>query len=69
VQLAVCTAMHGPLHAIWGLLLTLLMCARPAFAHRQGHIGLLESTPENQQALLLGLDYLVNISYVDVSAR
>uniref|UniRef100_A0A7S0WF70 Importin N-terminal domain-containing protein n=1 Tax=Chlamydomonas leiostraca TaxID=1034604 RepID=A0A7S0WF70_9CHLO len=31
----------------------------------KGHISLLESTPENQQALLLGLDYLVNISYVD----
>ena len=31
----------------------------------QGHLQLLEGTPENQQALLLGLDYLVNLSYVD----
>lgn len=31
----------------------------------KAHIGLLETSPENQQLLLLGLDYLVNISYVD----
>lgn len=31
----------------------------------QGHLQLLEGTAENQQALLLGLEYLVNISYVD----
>lgn len=30
----------------------------------QAHIGILE-TPETQQQLLAGLDYLVNISYVD----
>lgn len=32
----------------------------------QGHISLLETTAENQAALLMGLDYLVNISYVEV---
>mmetsp|Transcript_36522 Transcript_36522/g.81303 ORF Transcript_36522/g.81303 Transcript_36522/m.81303 type:complete len:1073 (+) Transcript_36522:318-3536(+) len=31
----------------------------------KAHITLLEGTPENQQALLVGLDYLVSISYVD----
>lgn len=31
----------------------------------QAHVTLLEGTLENQQALIMGLDYLVNISYVD----
>ena len=31
----------------------------------QGHLQSLEGTVENQQALILGLDYLVNLSYVD----
>ena len=31
----------------------------------QGHLQALEGTAENQQALLTGLDYLVNLSYVD----
>lgn len=31
----------------------------------RAHINLLESTPESQQALLAGLEYLVNISFVD----
>ena len=31
----------------------------------QSHIGVLETTPENQTALLMGLEYLIGISYVD----
>lgn len=31
----------------------------------QSHIRILESTPENINALLMGLEYLINISYVD----
>eukprot|EP00271_Cylindrocystis_brebissonii_P003986 TRINITY_DN15300_c0_g1_i1.p1 TRINITY_DN15300_c0_g1~~TRINITY_DN15300_c0_g1_i1.p1 ORF type:complete len:1098 (+),score=241.20 TRINITY_DN15300_c0_g1_i1:845-4138(+) len=31
----------------------------------KSHIGILESGAENQQLLLMGLDYLINISYVD----
>ncbi len=31
----------------------------------RGHLSLFEGTPENQAALLLGLEYLINISYVD----
>ncbi|KAH9322911.1 hypothetical protein KI387_017550, partial [Taxus chinensis] len=31
----------------------------------QSHIRILESTPENQAALLMGLEYLIGISYVD----
>lgn len=31
----------------------------------KSHIRILESTPENQTALLLGLEYLIGISYVD----
>lgn len=31
----------------------------------QSHIRVLESSPENISALLLGLEYLINISYVD----
>ncbi|KAF5832627.1 armadillo-type protein [Dunaliella salina] len=31
----------------------------------KAHIGVLEQTPEDQVALIMGLDYLVNISYVD----
>ncbi len=34
----------------------------------QAHVGLLEANVENHPALILGMDYLVNISYVDVSA-
>ncbi|KAJ6792788.1 protein EXPORTIN 1A [Iris pallida] len=32
---------------------------------RQAHIRVLETTPENRTALLLGLEYLIGISYVD----
>lgn len=31
----------------------------------QSHIGVLETTLENQTALLMGLEYLIGISYVD----
>lgn len=31
----------------------------------QSHIRILEATPENINALLMGLEYLINISYVD----
>ena len=31
----------------------------------QSHIHILETTPENWAALLMGLQYLINISYVD----
>ena len=31
----------------------------------QSHICILENTPENWAALLMGLQYLINISYVD----
>ena len=31
----------------------------------QSHIRVLESSPDNISALLLGLEYLINISYVD----
>lgn len=31
----------------------------------QVHIRILESTQENIAALLVGLEYLINISYVD----
>lgn len=31
----------------------------------KSHISILESTPENRTALLLGLEYLIGISYVD----
>lgn len=31
----------------------------------QYHIQILESTAESRAALLLGLEYLINISYVD----
>lgn len=31
----------------------------------QSHIRVLESSQENISALLLGLEYLINISYVD----
>ncbi|GLJ31785.1 hypothetical protein SUGI_0639370 [Cryptomeria japonica] len=31
----------------------------------KSHIRILESTPENQTALLMGLEYLIGISYVD----
>jgi len=31
----------------------------------QSHIGVLETSPENQTALLMGLEYLIGISYVD----
>ncbi|PKI39484.1 hypothetical protein CRG98_040160 [Punica granatum] len=31
----------------------------------KNHIRVLESTPENATSLILGLDYLINISYVD----
>lgn len=31
----------------------------------QSHIRVLETTQENTTALLLGLEYLINISYVD----
>lgn len=31
----------------------------------QFHIRVLESTQENISALLMGLEYLINISYVD----
>jgi hypothetical protein len=33
----------------------------------QAHITQLEASAESHTALLLGMDYLVNISYVDVS--
>lgn len=31
----------------------------------QSHIRILETMPENWAALLMGLQYLINISYVD----
>ena len=31
----------------------------------QNHMRILEITPENRAALLLGLEYLIGISYVD----
>ncbi len=31
----------------------------------QAHIGALESSEENRAALLMGLEYLINISFVD----
>jgi len=31
----------------------------------QSHIHILETMPENWAALLMGLQYLINISYVD----
>jgi hypothetical protein len=31
----------------------------------QSHIGVLETTPDNQAVLLMGLDYLISISYTD----
>lgn len=31
----------------------------------QSHIRILEATPENINSLLMGLEYLINISYVD----
>lgn len=31
----------------------------------QSHIRILESTAESRAALLMGLEYLINISYVD----
>ena len=31
----------------------------------QSHIGVLETTTENQSVLLMGLEYLIGISYVD----
>jgi hypothetical protein len=31
----------------------------------QAHIPILETTDEGKQALLLGLEYLVNIAFVD----
>ena len=31
----------------------------------QSHIHILETTPENWAALLMGLQYLIKISYVD----
>ena len=31
----------------------------------KAHIQLLETTPEYQQQLLIGLEYLLNISYVE----
>lgn len=31
----------------------------------QAHISIMEKGPDNQQALILGLQYLVNISYVE----
>uniref|UniRef100_A0A7I4BPN0 Importin N-terminal domain-containing protein n=1 Tax=Physcomitrium patens TaxID=3218 RepID=A0A7I4BPN0_PHYPA len=31
----------------------------------KSHIGVLETTPENRTALLMGLEYLIGISYVD----
>ncbi|KAG1365339.1 putative Exportin-1 [Cocos nucifera] len=34
-------------------------------SEEQSHIRVLESTPENRAALLLGLEYLIGISYVD----
>ncbi|KAF6145789.1 hypothetical protein GIB67_016238 [Kingdonia uniflora] len=36
---------------------------------RAAHIKLLESTPENRIALLMGLEYLIDISYVDDTGR
>ena len=33
--------------------------------HPQVHIGALEGSEENRAALLLGLEYLLNISFVD----
>lgn len=42
-------------------------CTPACHAHAQAHIALLEATPESQAALLMGLEYLVNISYVEVS--
>ena len=34
----------------------------------QAHVQLLEANTENHPLLIMGMDYLVNISYVDVSA-
>lgn len=42
---------------------TLIMVCN-LFLLLQNHIRVLESTPENA-ALIMGLDYLINISYVD----
>ena len=36
-----------------------------AFISLQSHIQVLESTQENITALLMGLEYLINICYVD----
>lgn len=42
-----------------------IACSVHSTLHMQAHITTLENGSENQQALTLGLQYLVSISYVD----
>ncbi|KAF6138652.1 hypothetical protein GIB67_032546 [Kingdonia uniflora] len=41
----------------------------PLPPHFNAHIKLLESTPENRTALLIGLEYLIDISYGNDTGR
>ena len=47
---------------VWLLLATVFVTL---IVSLQSHICILETTPENWAALLMGLQYLINISYVD----
>jgi hypothetical protein len=47
------------------MILCLVWCFPPFVIWMQNHMRVLETAPENRTALLMGLEYLIGISYVE----